>query len=108
MLKTAATVKTGVLRQTGAFILSAAGGFCLAGTDIAGDASFLNISLAGALGLPLSAAAFIGSLLRYIADGSVARSMVQIAAMIICLKASSFSSRKMIRNTAESQRQRQF
>lgn len=85
MLKTAATVKTGVLRQTGAFILSAAGGFCLAGTDIAGDASFLNISLAGALGLPLSAAAFIGSLLRYIADGSVARSMVQIAAMIICL-----------------------
>lgn len=85
MLKTRTAVKTGAVSRLGAFILSLAGGFLLAGTSIAGTASFANISLAGALSLPSSAAVLAGSIIRYILTGSVPKSMVQLAAMVMCV-----------------------
>lgn len=85
MLKTGTASKAGTVRQAAAFFLSLAGGFLLSGTNIAGAASFANISLAGALGLPSSAAVLVGSILRYILTGSVSESMVQLSAMIMCV-----------------------
>lgn len=85
MLKTKADVQSGTIGQIGAFFASLAGGFFLAGTNIAGNVSFTNISLVGALSLPSAAAVLSGSLIRYIVSGNVAGSMVQLTAMILCL-----------------------
>ncbi len=85
MLKSKTAVNSGAAGQIAAFTASLAGGFFLAGTQIAGNPSFANISLAGALPLPLSAAVLTGSLLRYMIASNVAASMVQLTAMMICV-----------------------
>ncbi len=85
MLKTETIVKTRTLEQAALFAVSAVGGFLLAGASISGTASFANISLAGAIPLPWSAAVLAGSLLKYVIAGSVPRNVVQIASMLICI-----------------------
>lgn len=85
MLKTRTAAKTGTIGQAGMFIISMIGGFLFAGTNIAGAASFANISLAGALSLPSAAAVLAGSILRYIVTGSISKNMVQLSAMIMCV-----------------------
>ena len=85
MLKTETAGKSAVLGQSAAFAASAAGGFILSGTSISGAASFVSISLVGAVPLPYTAAVFAGSLMRYIITGTAAANAVHFAAMIICL-----------------------
>lgn len=69
----------------GGFVLALSAGYMLSDTQLAGVASFADISLAGALSLPTSAAVLTGSLLRSIIGGSVGRNIVKIAAMIMIL-----------------------
>ena len=69
----------------GGFLAALAAGFVLSGTSMAGVASFADISLAGAVGLPASAAIFTGSLIRSIAQGTVGSGIVRISAMAIII-----------------------
>ncbi|MBQ8296518.1 MAG: SpoIIE family protein phosphatase [Ruminococcus sp.] len=85
MLKTTAAEKVSGIGSAGMFFVSMIGGFLLAETKIAGAVSFANISLAGALSLPLSAAVLSGSIVRYIIAGTIPSSIVQLTAMIICV-----------------------
>jgi len=85
MLKTTEAVRRGTFGRATVFCASFAGGFLLSGAEIAGKASFANISLAGALTLPYSAAVMAGSIVRCVISGSVPSNMVHIAAMIICV-----------------------
>lgn len=66
-----------------AFLLSLAAGWILSGASIVGAASFVDVSLAGGLGLPCSAAVFTGGLVRSIVQGSVGRNIVKITAALI-------------------------
>ncbi|MBQ9807631.1 MAG: SpoIIE family protein phosphatase [Ruminococcus sp.] len=74
----------------GSFALSAAAGFLLAGTSMAGVASFADISLAGGLSLPCSAAVLTGSLVHSILSGTVGRNIVRISAMLMIVTAKMF------------------
>lgn len=74
-------------------ILSAAGGFIFSGTGISGAASFADISLAGTLSVPYSAAVLIGAIVRCVMTDSVWRSIVKLAAMSIIVSAKLFSER---------------
>lgn len=85
MLKTDTAERSGVLGQSAAFALSLAGGFLLSETQLAGAASFANISLTAAAELQYSAAILAGSIIRYIISGGVAENMVSVSAMIICV-----------------------
>ena len=71
-----------------AYAAAAAAGFFLAGTRIAGIASFADISFSGALGLPYSAAVFAGSLVRSILGGDVGHNIVKLSslALIVIIK----------------------
>ena len=73
------------------FLSAMASGFFLSGADIAGVASFADISLAGALGVVTSPAVLAGSLLRCIVDGTVGKNIVKIIAMIIIVITKLFS-----------------
>lgn len=73
------------LGTMGGFLAALAAGFVLSGTSMAGVASFADISLAGAVGLPASAAIFTGSLIRSIAQGTVGSGIVRISAMAIII-----------------------
>lgn len=66
-----------------AFLLSLAAGWILSGASIVGAASFVDVSLAGGLGLPCSAAVFTGGLVRSIVQGSVGRNIVKITAALV-------------------------
>lgn len=72
----------------GAFAASLAAGFLLSGTSVAGVASFADISLAGAVGLPQAAAVFTGSVIRSIIGGTVGRNIVKLTslALIVIIK----------------------
>lgn len=74
----------------GVFVLSLTAGFMLTGTNMAGTASFADISLAGALELPASAAVLTGSIVRSIIERNVGKNIVKIAAMIIIVIAKMF------------------
>lgn len=76
------------------FLLSAAAGFWLSGTDMAGVASFADISLAGGLGLPNAAAVLTGSLVHCILKRSIGRNIVKIGAMLFIVIAKMFSEPK--------------
>ncbi len=67
----------------GAFMIALGAGFLLSGTDMAGVASFADISVAGALNLPAAAAVLTGSLLHSVAVHSIGRNIVKIAAMVL-------------------------
>lgn len=83
MLKTEKAENSGVVWSAGAVLLSLASGFLLSGSSIAGVASFANISLAGAVSLPSSAAVLTGSILRYIVAGNIHSSIVQLFSIIL-------------------------
>ena len=70
------------------FAVCAAAGFVLSGAKVGGVASFADISLAGAVGLPYSAAVFTGSMVRCIISGTVGRNIVKLSAsaLIVIIK----------------------
>lgn len=72
------------------FITALGAGFLLSGTDMAGVASFADISIAGALALPASTAVLTGSLLHCIISQSVGKNIVKITAMVIIIIAKMF------------------
>lgn len=72
------------------FMSAMGAGFLLSGTDMAGVASFADISLTGALSLPLSAAVLSGSFLHCIVSHTTGRNIVKIAAMVIIIIAKMF------------------
>lgn len=71
--------------------LSFAGGFVFSGTSKGGIASFTDISLVGALRLPMAASAFAGAIIRCIVTDSVGSCIVKLFAMAIILIAKMFS-----------------
>ena len=83
------------LGTMGGFLAALAAGFVLSGTSMAGVASFADISLAGAVGLPASAAIFTGSLIRSIAQGTVGSGIVRISAMAIIIIIKLFADTKI-------------
>ena len=70
------------------FAVCAAAGFVLSGAKVGGVASFADISAAGAVGLPYSAAVFTGSMVRCIISGTVGRNIVKLSAsaLIVIIK----------------------
>ena len=69
--------------KAGAFLLCLGAGMLLSGTGIAGAAIFADVSLAGGLNLPFSAAVFTGSLVRSVIQGTVGHNIVKITAVLI-------------------------
>ena len=89
-------IKTGYnqfIKTIAGIFLSFAGGFVFSGSNIAGVASFADISLAGALSLPCSAAVLIGGIVRCVLTDSVGKSIVKLAAMSVIVIAKMFSER---------------
>ena len=66
-----------------AYAAAFAAGYFLTGTKVAGIASFADISAAGAVGLPYSAAVFTGGLIRSILDGAVGHNIVKLSSLAI-------------------------
>lgn len=83
-------MKNNSTRRLFAFISALGAGFLLSGTDMAGVASFADISIAGALPLPLSATVLTGSFLSCIVSNSIGRNIVKITAMVIIIIAKMF------------------
>jgi len=73
-----------------AFISALGAGFLLSGTDMAGVSSFADISIAGALPLPMSALVLTGSFLSCIVNNSIGKNIVKITAMVIIIIAKMF------------------
>lgn len=74
----------------GAFAIALGAGFILSGTNMAGVASFADISVAGALTLPASSAVLTGSLLHCIIGHNIGKNIVKIAAMVLIIIAKMF------------------
>lgn len=70
------------------FAVCGLAGFMLSGARVGGVASFADISLAGAVDLPYSAAVFTGSMVRSIISDSVGRNIVKLSsiALIVIFK----------------------
>ena len=66
-----------------AFSACVGAGFFLSGAKVVGVASFADISAAGAVGLPYSAAVFTGSLVRSIMAGTIGHNIVKLAALAL-------------------------
>lgn len=79
------------VRTSAGLILSFAGGFVFSGTELAGAASFADISLTGALPLQYAAASLTGAMIRGISTDSVGKSIVKLAAMSFIIIAKLFS-----------------
>jgi len=71
--------------EAAGFVLALAVGYLLSDAQMAGVASFADISLTGALSLPHSAAMLTGSLVHNILQGSVGKNIVKITTMIIII-----------------------
>lgn len=87
-------LKTGnnqFIKRIAGLLLSFAGGFVFSGSNIAGIASFADISLAGALNMPCAAAVFAGAIVRCVLTDTVGRSIVKIAAISVIVIAKMFS-----------------
>ncbi len=76
-------MKSPAAASAGAFLLSLGAGWVLSGANVAGAASFADVSLAGGLNLSYSAAVFTGGLVRSIIQGSVGRNIVKITAALL-------------------------
>ncbi|WP_080676415.1 SpoIIE family protein phosphatase [Ruminococcus flavefaciens] len=63
-------------------------GFMLSGAKVGGVSSFADISIAGAVGLPYSAAVFAGSMVRSIINDAVGRNIVKLSsiAFVVIIK----------------------
>lgn len=73
-----------------AFISAMGAGFLLSGTDMAGVSSFADISIAGAVTLPISAGVLTGSFMHCIISHSIGKNIVKITAMVIIIIAKMF------------------
>lgn len=82
--------KNHAVNTLGMFLTAFGAGFLLSGTDMAGVVSFSDISLAGALSLPASAAVLTGSFLRCIISHGIGKNIVKITAMVIIIIAKMF------------------
>lgn len=76
------------------FISALGAGFILSETDMAGVASFADISIAGALSLPMSTMVFAGSFVHCLIAHTVGKNIVKIIAMIIIIIAKMFKEPK--------------
>ena len=85
MIRKAKNILSAAAAQTGGFLLAIAAGFFLSDSRLAGVTSFADISLAGGLRLPYSAAVLTGSLIHSILSDNIGRNIVKISAMIMIL-----------------------
>ena len=90
MKNTKKSYKSNSALKLWSFISALGAGFLLSGTDMAGVASFADISIAGALPLPLSATVLAGSFLHCIINHTIGKNIVKITAMVIILIAKMF------------------
>lgn len=81
------------IKSISGLVVSFISGFVFSVSDIAGVASFADISLAGALSLPYSAAVLIGAIIRCIVTDTVGKSIVKLFAMAIIVIAKMFTDR---------------
>lgn len=72
-------------------LISFGGGFAFSGTTIAGISSFADISLAGAVSLPFSAAVFMGAIMRCVLTDTVGKCIVKLSAISVIVIAKMFS-----------------
>lgn len=66
-----------------AFFISFVFGFIMSTSNIAGVASFTDISVSGALGFPSSTVMLTGCLVKSLIDGNVGRNAVKISSMVM-------------------------
>lgn len=85
MYKTMERIEKAYIGDFGGFAAALAVGFVLAESSMAGVASFADIAISGAVGLPAASAIFTGSLIRSIAVGAVGNSIVKISALAIII-----------------------
>lgn len=83
MLKTKNSENTAVIGSMAEILFSFAGGFVLSGGSVAGIPSFAGVSLAGAVSLPQAVSVLVGSIIRYIAEGSIHTCIVQVFSLIM-------------------------
>ncbi len=83
------------VRSAAGLLMSFAGGFIFSGSDVAGVASFADISLAGALSLPYASAVLIGAVIHGITTDTVGKGIVKLAAMSFIIIAKLFSGAKI-------------
>lgn len=67
------------------FVSAFTAGFLLSDIQMAGVASFADISIAGALGIPAVTAVFTGSLIHNILQRSVGKNIIKISSMILMM-----------------------
>lgn len=85
------TVRIQLIKSIAGILCSFAGGFVFSISDIAGVASFADISLAGALSLPFSVAVLIGGIVHCIVTDTVGKSIVKLVSMTVIVIAKMFS-----------------
>ncbi len=90
MIKAEKLKQNNALKISTGFLFSFLGGFIFSGSSIAGVASFVDISLAGSLSLPFSAAVFAGGIVRCVLTDSIGRSIIKLAAMSVIVIAKMF------------------
>lgn len=90
MIKAEKLKQNSALKISTGLLFSLLGGFIFSGSSIAGIASFVDISLAGSLSLPFSAAVFVGGIIRCIVTDSVGRSIIKLVAMSVIVIAKMF------------------
>ncbi len=72
------------------FIIAMGAGYMLSGTDMAGIASFADISITGAVPLPVAPAVLAGSFLHSIAGHTIGKDIIRILSMVIIIIAKMF------------------
>ncbi len=87
-------VKNPAFLTAAGILLSFAGGYLFSGSDVAGAASFADISLAGALELPFAAVSVTGAVIHSMLSDSVGKCIVKLAAMSFIVIAKLFSGTK--------------
>ena len=94
MLKVSRISKNSITGSVIMFTASFMAGFLLADTKIAGVASFADISVAGALGLPAATAVFTGRIIHSILMKTVGKNIIKISSIILIMIIKMFSEPK--------------
>ena len=94
MLKLSEISRNSITKSVIVFTASFMTGFLLADTKIAGVASFVDISAAGALGLPAATAVFTGSIIHSIFMRSVGKNIIKISSLILIMIIKMFAETK--------------
>lgn len=77
-----------------AFVSALVSGYILSGTNMAGVASFADISIAGAVSLPTATAVLTGSFFHCIVSHDIGKNIVKITAMVIIIISKMFNENK--------------